>query len=238
MLQKYSFLNGKLTVSLLVRPRVHEIVERILNSANPLSRLGSILSASGLSYDFYTFVSELTSPRTNYTVYITENSSLGPNTAARTFGYQGRVIIEFNPSYLSTATNLAVARTLTHELIHAYLLVGQAYPQQFGPAFGAVSNYLNNYVSIPYSPENVQHNLMALEYRNTISSMLNNYAYVSNTNVPTSSVEEYTAAMAWAGLQGSVPYTNLPNTERQNIINILTAEQTNAPNNASNKKDC
>lgn len=232
---KESFLSNKLTVSMISRECIHQIIQKLMGSANSLSRLGSILQASQLSYDFYKFVGDLTSPQTDYKIYVTEGQ-LNPNVNAQTSTNGSTITITLNKSYLSQATDLAVARTLTHELIHAYLIVGQSNPSSYGPAFQSVKYYLDNYVG---SDNQVHHNLMAHEYRTTISSMLDNYAAVTDTNIPSplGPMEEYTAKMAWQGLQGSGPYNALSDAEKQAIITVLTNEATRAPN-SSNKKGC
>lgn len=241
-ISKPAYLSNKLTVSFYTRDCVHAIIDKIMNSANPLSRLGSILSASGQSYDFYRFVSDLTSPQTEFKVYVTEGQLSGinpPNASTQFYTGSKRVVITINSDYLNTATDLSVARTISHELLHAYLFIGQSSPDTYGYGFGTVQNYLTS-----RSGADAHHVLMANEYLTTISSSLGNFASVTNTTLPAgppyeSSVEEYIASMAWAGLDAanSVKWNSLSESQKNAIRTIIDNEKTGT-GNRSNKKGC
>jgi hypothetical protein len=105
----------------------------IISNANVLSLLRNIFSADVNSNNVTSMISRI-SQSSDWNVVIREGNIANEtnyngdtiSTNAVTSASQGKVFINFNISYLNQATNLSVARTMIHELMHAYFTYGLA----------------------------------------------------------------------------------------------------------------
>ena len=125
--------------------------------------------------------------------------------------------ITLNPDYLNTATNLSVARTLIHEIVHNYL----AWKFQDGtldslantPAaqeFRLENQILYSKGSASNANVDDQHNQIAVKYVDGIAQMLYDYAVGQNIESPdnTLTLYQYCHDMAWAGLEHTDAYND------------------------------
>lgn len=158
---------------------------------------------------------------------------------AVTLASGGKVTITVDKGYLNTATDLAIARTIIHELLHTYFEYGKTQTNDPGYSeFVAVNNLLyNKDGGILPEVALAQHNLIASSYVNQLGYLL--YAYAESKGInspdPNMTLLDYCRDLAWGGLHESKAYGFLKNKTRveKNIMN----EQNNA-NTSSKIKSC
>lgn len=141
-----------------------------------------------------------------------------------------RYLVKISPTYLVTASKMAIARTLLHEMAHAYLLsyiekmdidLGSVDPQDFSLIYYAV---LNN----AYTGANIelyQHEQMARKLVNPIRDALQE---LDNNAKPL----QYYEDLAWGALDKTSSFNNLyPQGSPARIRILLTnlAEDTMSP---------
>lgn len=158
---------------------------------------------------------------------------------ANTKGVMGNAVITFNTKYLSSATDLAVARTLIHEMVHAYFLHALAKP--LDPSyqqFVELNSMLFLTEGTKIDPGIPQHELMAYNYVNGISSVLYQYALVAGIDSPDPNltIKEYCQDLAWGGLMGTSAY-QLYGKNKDRVEREVINEQTNT-SSATKKKSC
>ncbi|WP_316791488.1 hypothetical protein [Pedobacter frigoris] len=159
---------------------------------------------------------------------------------ARTRAVGGVVSVTFNKNYLNQATDLAVARTMIHELMHAYFVYGISKPTDPAYAeFVEANDLLFKKDGTPFDNQNnAQHQLIAAKYVDKLGVMLEYYAIsrgITSPN-PTLSLKEYCKDLAWGGLSETKAYRKYaPNKSRIQVT--LLKEQNNAAG-STNKKGC
>ncbi len=171
--------------------------------------------------------------------YSIKNENLRESTAASTTG----VSTSINDLYLENATQLSIARTMIHEMVHAFLNVKYADPIHMGFDFRRkMESYAEETGCDIYDVEAFHHNFMG-QYVDAMAVSL--YAwdtkYASGGNLEW----EYYRAMAFGGLftkeNGMIEETYsfqilVPSqAERDKIKNILKNEQNGNSNSKGTK---
>jgi hypothetical protein len=227
-----------------VRPCIGVILSRLISSTNHLSTLNNILSATNESYQVANFFSALYSNNSNYKVVIREGNTGTANggTSSAVFNSitnKYEVAITLSPTYLNSASDLAIARTIMHETIHAYLEIGRA--GGFGPGFQSAFNFI-------YSPtfidqNSAQHNLMANNYIAGFEQILGAFITQSGIIIPNNTLNavggltSYINGLCWGGLYLTARYQQLDGLLVSKISYILGNEQTFS-SSSSNQKNC
>lgn len=180
--------------------------------------------------------------------YIVEDQSLiGKNAETDPARYnnqsgQFEIITTFNSNYLSQATNLAIARTMIHESVHAYLLY-----QQRGNPDRSLHNSLLNFANDNGYNQNdgnrLHHEFMA-QFVSAIAYSLQQWdkLYGTGGNLPW----DYYRAMSYAGFFTVDPSGNIvfetdsfieleDSQEREAIKDIILSEN-NADANSQGTK--
>ncbi|HVI45140.1 MAG TPA: hypothetical protein VM802_09720 [Chitinophaga sp.] len=144
---------------------------------------------------------------------------------AQTIGVGSHVEITFNTNYLRTATDLSIARTLLHEMVHSYFTFALA--NTLDPDYNTFRE-LNTLLFVDESKaidRSVQHNQMANSYIKNISSILYAYTLVAGISSPRAdmTIQQYCDALAWGGLTETEAYNNYA-VDKNNIQAILLAE--------------
>lgn len=145
----------------------------------------------------------------------------------------GIYIITLKDSYAEKATDLAIARTLIHETIHAhlsYIIQGLTYSEKLKSNEWHALNEIYN--DIPYKGEDrlekTHHEYMA-GIANLIGNCLYDWASANKKNI----TRAYCSNMAWAGLLDTDTFRKkVKNKEfnKDEIINNLLSEQENYSN--------
>ena len=141
--------------------------------------------------------------------YSIDNSLPDSANAITDNGGEYIIEIKLNGNNLSQRTVLGLARTLTHETIHAEMyrkLRSVNYKVSIND-FPGIYDYYRRH-------KNWQHEQMAAHYVGTIAGMLKEFDNSQNTN------SLYTD-LAWEGLQNTVTWNNLSNSEKDRIINTV-----------------
>ncbi|MFI5451111.1 hypothetical protein ACHMWN_03050 [Pedobacter sp. UC225_61] len=161
-------------------------------------------------------------------------------TNATTSATQGKVYITFNKSYLNNATNLSIARTMIHELMHSYFTYGLA--MSMDPGYGKfieANDLLFKKNGNPYYDQNdAQHQQIANKYVTQMSSLLEAYAISAGIQSPdpSMSLADYCKDLAWGGLKDTKAYRKYA-TDKSRIDNHLKSEAKN-DSNSTKKKGC
>lgn len=166
------------------------------------------------------------------------STTLPDNTNAETSAPENYLItITFNENNLDRP-RLSIARTMIHEMIHAEifrkLLSVAQHPsiqldqnqivQLRNDYPGLYDYYMRWKWNVPQgqSPSSAQHEAMAQHYRDIIKQALEEF--------DSSQTDEVYEALAWTGLQNTVAWNSLSQTERDNINQTLTDFFANNPN--------
>ncbi|WP_458626467.1 hypothetical protein [Winogradskyella sp. PC D3.3] len=154
------------------------------------------------------------------------------------------VTIKFRESYLETATDLAIARTSIHEMVHAifvYMYEQGLLESEDGTPLEGYEDLLNAYINyqsgLPSNFGSAHHELMA-EFVQDIATSLSFYAQSNNHTNSFSFYEK----LSWGGLTGTDAYNILypqsidtnndgildsANFDRYDINRTILAEQNN-----------
>jgi hypothetical protein len=138
-------------------------------------------------------------------------------------------ITKIKPDFENTATRIAIARTILHESIHAYLLsqvdaadAGTINQTQFQNNFPLLwEHYMDG---LGYA-DVAQHETIAQLFVNTLANALAEWD--KNAQNP-----QYYRDLTWGGLDGTAIFqatTSLTDTDRRRIIGANLAEDTNLP---------
>ncbi|WP_298484749.1 hypothetical protein [uncultured Maribacter sp.] len=124
--------------------------------------------------------------------------------------------IKINSNTLNDRTALGLARTLSHEIIHAELYrkvrsVGGLISQN---DFPGIYDYYRRHV------KNWQHQQMAQHYRQTIADILKAYDDNQNTN-------QFYNDLAWEGLQDTIAWENLSPSEKERVKKTIRSHKSN-----------
>ncbi|WP_219287530.1 hypothetical protein [Arthrospiribacter ruber] len=146
------------------------------------------------------------------------------NACASSALINGWATITFNPNNIGNATDLSFARTVIHEILHAYLLFEAAYPSNCD-----LNCLLNKYFDKYNSNNPSHHNLFAeTKFLNDIATELRNYAAGIGYNVNALG-DQFFKDMAWGGLTRTDVFNSLSASDKTRIINRLNAENTGDP---------
>ncbi len=135
--------------------------------------------------------------------------------------------ITLNTNYVSSATDLAIARTIIHESLHAY--ISYRYHTEL---FSSLSTSLRHLLSQNGNNQNTaQHILMAQNFVGNVARSLESW---DDSSLSDSNYYDY---LSWSGGMISTPaFNTLPLTFQQNSINANLAEETTNSNALGQKK--
>jgi len=130
--------------------------------------------------------------------------------------------ITIDPNVNSQATDLSIARTIMHEVLHAYLLFETQFPSDCDLNC-LLTKYIIKYGSIDLNP--THHNLFVeTKFLNDIALELQNFAVSMGYNPNTLGGDQFFKDMAWGGLTSTNVFKSLPSSEKTRIINTIGAE--------------
>lgn len=146
------------------------------------------------------------------------------------------ISIKFDNDYLDNATNLSIAASVLHELVHAhlmYLFLNNQLVAQNSSYQSLMDAFLNFYKDRDEMTFNELDDEMHNAMSDYIQKMANSiYNYAQSNNIPNVSVD-YCVALAWSTMQGYDLFNDvLTNQQQQNYSQIGYDEQ----NNTGNKK--
>ena len=131
--------------------------------------------------------------------------------------------IYINQTITGNATDLSMARTIMHEMLHAYLLFERNYPSDCD-LNSLLNEYINKYGGDNLNPSH--HNLFVeTKFLNDISIELKNYATSIGYNVNVLG-NQFFLDMAWGGLHTTDVFIRKTITEQNRIKATVKAEMT------------
>ena len=137
--------------------------------------------------------------------------------------------IAISHDLLERGSDLFIAKTVIHEMLHAYFKVEldrQGLEEGMGD-FLSDFNKLSEFWFEKNSKQ-IEHEMMALMYVEILAEALATYDN-NRHNI------NYYRSLAWTGLEGTQEYENLSPEEKQRIIEIARYEREGNPNNHYNK---
>lgn len=192
-------------------------------SSNPCAEsvFNAISSQNGSMADF---INTFASPNGNYTkfTYNIEISNSISGTGQTSSDGVGTITTKLNCSYLKEATKLAIARTMMHEALHAYMY---AYLVKEGK-----NVFIQNFPDViwQFGGQNINtHEQMVNSYLNTIAEALKQLDGNRQD-------EQFYKDIAWGGLTGTSSFLALSGTDKTRILDRLVDEQVG---NAESKGD-
>lgn len=135
---------------------------------------------------------------------------------------KGEVTTLLNPDpvHYRYASDLAVAVTIIHESVHAYLT--KLYFTDKQTIFDNYPEMVNKFFKTYKSDQNeAQHNVLAKRFVNDVAYTLQLYGRSKGYDLQTSFYEE----LAWAGLTETNVFKTLDKNQQQKIINTIKAER-------------
>ncbi|MCH7403710.1 hypothetical protein ACFOUP_03700 [Belliella kenyensis] len=136
-------------------------------------------------------------------------------------------VINIHQGNNAGATDLSIARTIMHEMLHAYLLFIEKFPQSDRSLNGLLNAYLDKYNVSGNVNYNAAHHNLFVEgaFINDIAEELKTFA--SSLNYPQSLLndEQFFKDMAWGGLQDTDVYQQMTSAERDRISRRYYAER-------------
>lgn len=140
------------------------------------------------------------------------------DTNSNTIAYN--YLIKIRPEETQISTELAIAGTLLHEIIHAYFLslIDDCIQANNCTTLQTFPELWNYYVANQTgNPTNgiSQHNQIALSYVNIMGAALQEY--ITGIPVQPGSQSQVYTDVAWYGLQGTIPYNALPQSDKDRI---------------------
>jgi hypothetical protein len=139
----------------------------------------------------------------------------------------GFAIVTLNSTNLSNATDLSIARTIMHEMLHAYLIFEAKYPTNCD-----LNHLLNEYMqkngNTIITPNDHHRLFVETKFLNDVANELQSFAASIGYNVATLG-SQYFKDMAWGGLQNTDIFKSFPQSTKTRITNTLQAEAQNSP---------
>ncbi|WP_025142346.1 hypothetical protein [Pedobacter jeongneungensis] len=151
--------------------------------------------------------------------------NLAVDTNGETKKSNGGATTTIDVSKYTNGTDMALARTLLHEAVHAYLvsyftknntLANLSYPEM-----------LVEWIKLEKKDMNVLHHIeITTEFKSDIAKGLMEYGDLHNyTFSSTVEKNQFYSDMAWGGLEATPAYKALSNTEKNRIQDTIQAEQ-------------
>lgn len=142
----------------------------------------------------------------------------------------GQLIIwmNINPDAVSNATDVAIATTLMHESIHAYLIA--FYNNDPAAATQTYPELFDRYSEKKVFYNNIQHEFFATAFIADMALSLQKFTLKHNGFTYDS---DFYNDMAWKGLTGTKAFMKLSDTKRKRIIDRIKAEQYKVENNGT-----
>jgi len=216
------------------------VEEQIIDdSLDPCSKdiLGQLKNLQ--TNDIASVIHRFDSPKSTYNWEIKNNSLTSGNVAetdrrnnTQTFDY----VTEIDSDYINQATKIAIARTILHEMLHAYMIshiddvnAGNTVDVR---QFLLLWNYIRNTTSPGGSTQTAQHEYMANRFIPHLKASLKEY---DGGTQP----DQYYEDLAWGALFETDTFNHfhpVNSTSRNRIINTNAAEDTNSSQNGINPK--
>ncbi len=230
------------------RPCITALLNQLGNAGNMAQALANLTRAA--NFDVNVIFSQLSSrPDIPITVregivpvrYNRETDTYEQPNASTTTTTAGDIIITLHQPCLNSATDLAVARTLLHESMHAYFTWGLASPLAVGNEnFQLTHTLLYDANGSQLGNQNVaQHDQIVSGYAGEMAAVLFNYASTNNIRPQGdyNSLLQYCTDLTWGGLQDTGFYQRAPEASKNRVNEVNNREQNNT-DNSTRVKGC
>lgn len=238
------------TIKIGTRPCVNSIFSSLQTQALIASTVDAALRNGGSSYVGVADMISKISFDPNWNVTIEEKviydqmDSNGENIFANatTIPKFGSANLIVNSNYLNKATDIAVARTIIHEMIHSYFILAMSNPLDPNlQAFKNANSLLYDKSGNALTDQNgeSQHSQMANSYVDGIAKLLLIYAESNDIQSPDPSVSlsSYCHDLAWGALQYTPAYKHMPFADKSRIERNIIKEN-NHSTGSTTKKGC
>lgn len=171
--------------------------------------------SGGISEIVYTFSDSI--PFFNWEIREDSLPELIP-AATKNFYEDGYIVTSLDFSKLKHSTDLAVAITIMHEVIHAYLLAYFRYDSSF--VRDSYPQLMEEYIDDKYSLAQAQHDQMVVSYINQLFTSLKEYGKFLGYHIS----DQVYSDLAWSGLIDTHAFAVKPEDEKNRIKSRIAAE--------------
>lgn len=231
-LEMITHINNNPTIFSSIKPFLIEKnidVSQLDPCGNSVVNRIKALSQSNLA----TIISRFGNTNSIYTLNINSATPINPLALAATtwtVDAQGNDIpynynIDIHPNETAASSDLAIAGTLMHEILHAYFLSLIDDCQETGncSTLGTFPDLWDYYFSTQNNGVFVnnasQHQTLALNFVNIMAAALQEFdtSVASPSGIPYTNINQVYIDVAWYGLKGTIPYNNLPQADRNRL---------------------
>ncbi len=225
-----SLMNGgevSFDENLIIDPSVSDCVQSIIDPLITKSDFVSLVPNVPINTNLSSLILDLFSNSSNHNLKI-EVGSLSSGVNAETVpssqgGGHFLYTTTINSSYINNATDLAIARTVIHESVHAYL--SYIYHDQ---PFSSISVILRHHLSQNGATTNTAQHEFMVQYVDAVAYSLQNW-----DNNGLGSIDYY-KYLAWSGdMLNTTDFDQLPTAFKSNVISANIAEGQAGPGNGS-----
>jgi hypothetical protein len=160
---------------------------------------------------------------------VEEGTAGGDNgkTSSRYNQSTGSVRSEFNSANFTGATDLAVAKTLIHESVHAYIVAFFHTSQDPAKTY----SQLNDEWIAAKRPDlnELHHNEMVRDFVGEIGALLKEYGISKGYNIS----DQYYKDLAWGGLHETKAFKALSQSEKNRVMDVINTEQSGTDRNGN-----
>lgn len=185
------------------------------------------LSGSTVADMLYKLAGEI--PEYNWKI---KNGNLSQHTNGQTSSIYNSSAQEatttFDKSKFTQATDLAIARTIYHEAIHAYLVIQYNIDRE--SFLDSYTNLVDDW-NVKSNWNYVHHEEFARSLVNEIGTALKNYGIKKGYNLS----DQFYNDLAWGGLESTSTFKNLSNSDKDRIREIIHIEQVGEDLNGNTK---
>lgn len=184
-------------------------------------------------------IKKLGTPSNIYKTEISTNSTVAPWAGANWISENGFIKhynyrIDISQLHPDNSTNLAIAQTILHELVHVYFfsLIDDCFKvndcQQLQTFPELWDFYVENKNNNVLTDGTSQHNELANSYTDIIARALQEYDTGIKVN-DNDNPEQFYLDLAWGSLKETTPYNNLSKEHQDRIDDVNESENWNTP---------
>ena len=225
------------------RPCIAKILQSVMKAIEFRSRIAGmtvgILQNGNTPFNLYKYLQEVYRDDSPLVIELEEAKlPVGKNAGAINYVYDRGdkkvVRVQLSSSYLSTATDLSIARTIIHESIHAMMIFGEKGGLPDNQSFRNANKILFN----PNSTQtNAQHEQMAAAYVDEIADLLESYAIRELISTPNIGRRKYMEYLAYGGLEGTRAWNSLGSVDEY-FATLVIVQENKGYNSSSRNSSC
>jgi hypothetical protein len=215
-----------------LKPCVTKILQSVMKAIEFRSKIAgmavNILRKGKAPFNMYKYLQQVYSHESPLVIELGQtklgkgrNGATAPSSFDR--GDKKVVRVFLDSDFLNTATDLAIARVIIHESIHAMMVFGEEELLSENQAFRDANQLLFNPGS-NQTKNDIHHSEMANSYVNEIANILESYAIREFISTPKVGRRKYVNYLAYGGLHGTPAWNALGPVDEHFATQVITQE--------------